>query len=307
MYNFSYFTFLAQILIFLVLIIVIFKFFKKTDVTEGMITSDKFIFKQGSDIYDDFYANIYDYLVYNLVKNDFEYGAIVNSTSPTSQSVILDVGCGTGHHVNQFASQNFEVIGIDISKAMIDKSISNYPELKKNFIVGDVLNSKQFYPNSFTHIMCLYFTIYNFKDKTLFFNNCYNWLMPGGYLIVHLVDKDKFDPILPPGNPLYIVSPQRYAKKRITKTSVIFNDFKYNSEFKPNVNNDNTEENVSIFEEKIKFNNGNYRKHEHKFYMENINQISSMATECGFALHSKIDMLKCAYESQFLYIFVKPE
>ena len=43
-----------------------------------------------------------------------------------------------------------------------------------------------------------------------------DWLMPGGYLIVHLVDRESFDPILPPGNPLYVVSPQKYAKERIT-------------------------------------------------------------------------------------------
>ena len=58
-----------------------------------------------------------------------------------------------------------------------------------------------------------------------------NWLMPGGKLIVHLVDRDKFDPILPPGNPLYIVSPQKYAKERITKTKITFNEFLYNSNF----------------------------------------------------------------------------
>ena len=51
--------------------------------------------------------------------------------------------------------------------------------------------------------------------------------MPGGYLIVHLVDRESFDPILPPGNPLYVVSPQKYAKERITKTKVHFNDFIY--------------------------------------------------------------------------------
>ena len=41
------------------------------------------------------------------------------------------------------------------------------------------------------------------NNKQTFFNNCMDWLMPGGYLIIHLVDREKFDPILPPGNPLY--------------------------------------------------------------------------------------------------------
>jgi hypothetical protein len=41
--------------------------------------------------------------------------------------------------------------------------------------------------------------------------------MPGGTLIVHIVDREKFDPMLPAANPLYIVSPQKYAKERIQK------------------------------------------------------------------------------------------
>jgi hypothetical protein len=76
-----------------------------------------------------------------------------------------------------------------------------------------------------------------------------DWLMPGGYLIVHLVDRETFDPILPPGNPLYVVSPQKYAKERITQTKITFNDFIYTSNFsldKPN--------NMAMFDEKFKFN-----------------------------------------------------
>ena len=41
--------------------------------------------------------------------------------------------------------------------------------------------------------------------------------MPGGYLILHLVNRDKFDPILNAADPLHLVSAQKHAKeKRIT-------------------------------------------------------------------------------------------
>ena len=49
---------------------------------------------------------------------------------------------------------------------------------------------------SFTHITCLYFTIYYIKDKTRLFKNCYDWLKPGGYMVLHLVNRNMFDPIL---------------------------------------------------------------------------------------------------------------
>jgi hypothetical protein len=128
-----------------------------------------------------------------------------------------------------------------------------------------------------------------------------DWLMPGGFLFVHLVDREKFDPILPPGNPLYVVSPQKYAKERITKTKVTFNDFVYTSNFNFNKEND-----ISTFDEKFKFNDGKIRKQQQKLYMEDTATIVNIAQECGFILHGKLDMVKCAYDNQYLYIFVKP-
>jgi len=297
----------GKILIFIALLLIIVVFFKSLkQVKEGMDnynvdTTDKnFLFKQGNAIYDDFYANIYDYLVFSQVKNDYEVGVITNNTNLNEKSIIVDIGCGTGHHVADLSSKNLNVIGIDISPSMIKKAQEKYPSLASYFKVGNVLNGTLFNDNSLTHILCLYFTIYYIEDKMRFFNNCMNWLMPGGYLIVHLVDKYKFDPILPPGNPLYIVSPQKYAKERITKTKVTFNNFVYNANFKLHDND------TASFEEKFKFNDGKVRKQEQILYMEDLPTIVNMALDAGFVIHAKIDMVKCAYENQYLYVFYKP-
>ena len=268
-------------------------------VKEGMIDQQQFLFKQGSEVYDDFYANIYDYLVFNIIKNDYEVGAIINSTRPGETSIIADIGCGTGHHVNSLSSKNLNVIGIDISPSMIQKAKEEFPD--NVFKVGDALDSNLFKMNSLTHILCLYFTIYYFKDKRRFFDNAMDWLMPGGYLIVHMVDRETFDPILPPGNPLYIVSPQRYAKERITKTKIHFNDFVYESNFNLDKDND-----IATFDEKFKFENGKVRKQQQKMYMEDTSTIVNMAQDCGFILHAQLDLVKCAYEHQYLYVFIKP-
>jgi SAM-dependent methyltransferase len=282
--------------------LVVIIFFKNINpIKEGYTDSKEFVFKQGPEVYDQFYANIYDYLVFNHIKNDYEVGTIVNSTEPNETSVIADIGCGTGHHVNDLSLRNLNVIGIDISPDMINKAREIFPDIKNKFKVDNALNGHLFKDSSLTHILCLYFTIYYFENKMQFFNNCMNWLMPGGYLVVHLVDKYKFDPILPPGNPLYIVSPQKYAKERITKTKVTFNDFTYNADFKLDKSND-----IAIFDEKFKFNNGKTIKQEQKLYIEDLPTIVNMAQEAGFILHAKIDMVKCAYENQYLYIFVKP-
>jgi hypothetical protein len=139
------------------------------------------------------------------------------------------------------------------------------------------------------------------KDKQRFFDNAMYWLMPGGFLIVHLVDRETFDPILPPGNPLYIVSPQKYAKERITSTKVTFEDFVYTSDFKLDKDNDS-----ATFDEKFKFNDGKVRKQQQVLYMEDTSEIVNKAQNSGFILHSKVDMVKCGYESQYLYVFIKP-
>ena len=126
--------------------------------------------------------------------------------------------------------------------------------------------------------------------------------MPGGYLIVHLVERDHFDPILPPGNPLLYISPQRYAKQRITSTKVKFTDFSYSADFKLDDKNDK-----ALFVEKFKNDNdGKVRKNEHEMYIPDIQQIVDEAQSCGFIVESKADLLQCQYEYQYLYVFVKP-
>ena len=290
----------GKILVFIALLLILIVLFKQLNYTkEGMTNNEKFISKDNTSLYDNFYADIYDYLVYSSVKNNYEIGAIINSTSPIESSVIADIGCGTGHHVGSLSAKNLNVIGIDTSTDMIKLAKEKYPN--SNFKLGNALDRTLFNMNSLTHVLCLYFTIYYFPNKKEFFNNCMDWLMPGGYLIVHLVDREKFDPILPPGNPLYVVSPQKYAKERITKTKVTFNNFVYNANFDLNKEN-----NIASFHEKFKFKDGSVRKNEHKFYMEDTTTIVNMAQDSGFIIHGKVNLVKCAYEHQFLYIFMKP-
>lgn len=292
----------GKILMFITLMLTAIVFFKR-DVfnirREGYEQNDQFLFKKGVNLYDDFYSSIYDHLVFSNIKDDYEVSQIINQTGPTQESSILDVGSGTGHHVAKLSQKGLNVIGLDISPAMIKQSTKAFPDYK--FKLGDAMNTSEFSNNEFTHVLCLYFTIYYFKDKQQFFNNCAEWLIPGGYIVLHLVDRQKFDPILPPGNPLYGGSPQKYAKKRITHTKVHFNDFVYQSNFLLE-----EDKNIATFEEKFKFTDGKVRKQEHNMYMEPMEEILEIARDAGFIIEGKIDLMKCGYESQYLYILTKP-
>jgi SAM-dependent methyltransferase len=294
----------GKVLILVIIFLIVYTLFKNVnEKKEGFsISTDEFTFKDGkSNIYDDFYVNIYDQLVYSDVKNDYEIKQIVNNTKPDEKSIILDIGSGTGHHVAALASQNFKVVGVDQSKQMVDKAKEMYPKL--DFMQGDVMNAMTFQPQSFTHILCLYFTIYYMQDKLQFFRNCMNWLMGGGYLVIHLVDKYLFDTMIPPANPLLLLTPQRYAEKRITTSKVAFDDFQYMSNFEIN-DTDNHAKFVESF--KNKKNGKVFRKQEHELYMEPYKEILSMAKDAGFIIQGKIDLLQSGYEYQYLFVLAKP-
>lgn len=294
----------GKVLIFVVLFLIVYMLFKnEIERKEGFSMDTKeFTFKDGkSQVYDDFYVNIYDQLLYNDVKNDYEIKEIVNNTKPDERSVILDIGSGTGHHVAALADKNFKVMGVDKSQDMVNKAKEMYPKL--DFMQGDVMNAMSFQPQSFTHILCLYFTIYYMPDKLQFFRNCMNWLMGGGYLVIHLVDKYMFDTIIPPANPLLLLTPQRYAEDRITKSKVTFEDFQYISNFEVN-ENDNSAKFVESF--KNKKSGKVFRKQEHDLYMEPYKEILAMAKDAGFIVQGKIDLLQSGYEYQYLFVLVKP-
>jgi len=295
-------------LLFLILVVLLNTVSMRRKLKEGYEQRDEekkekgenFILKEGNDIYDDFYISIYDDLFYSTMKDDYEIGQIINKTEPTSESRILDIGSGTGHHVSKLQEQGYNVIGLDASEAMVKKAKDTFPS--SEFIVGDATGALNFQFNYFTHILCMYFTIYHIKNKERFFTNVINWLMPGGYFILHLVDRENFDPILPAGQGFLIVSPQKYAKERITKTKVHFNDFVYSADFDLN-----SSKNIAIFNEKFKFTNGSrVRKNQHVLYIETTDDILTIAQQCGFIIDGKIDLLKCGYDSQFLYILRKP-
>jgi ubiquinone/menaquinone biosynthesis C-methylase UbiE len=292
----------GKVVIFTILLMLLIMVFKdlKSGKLEGFEQGDKFLFKSGDEIYDDFYADIYDYLVFNNLKDEYEVGEIMNKTGASSQSKVLDIGCGTGHHVASMKGRSIDIVGIDISPSMIKKAKENYPDYQ--FQVADATNSQLYPADSFTHILCMYFTIYYIQDKNMFLHNCYNWLMPGGYLILHLVDRVNFDPILPPGNPLLYVSPQKYATKRITHTNVKFTDFAYNANFELDEQN-----NIAKFTEKFKNDkDGKVRKQEHVMYMPDLKEIVDEVQSTGFIVESIIDLVQCQYEYQYLYIFTKP-
>ncbi len=266
---------------------------------EGFKSQKKQYVLKTDDLFDEFYCSIYDELLLSTKKNIYEVKELMHVLNPKNGLRALDVGSGTGPHVEILNEKGYECMGIDKSSAMIEKSKENYPD--NNYQVVDALNTSAFDASQYDLITCFYFTIYYLQDKETFFHNCIQWLAPGGYFVIHLVDRNKFDPMVPPANPLVIVSPQKYAKERITESTVHFGDFKYSADFKMK------DDDLAIFKEKMKFKNQNkVRENEHRLYMEKHQDIIKMIKKVGFLLDGRIHLNRTQYEHQYLYVFKKP-
>jgi ubiquinone/menaquinone biosynthesis C-methylase UbiE len=264
---------------------------------EGFSQNEKFILKTNKDINDAFYSDIYDDLHYKKSKNDFHVNKAIYHSN--DNDIILNVGCKTGRVAGELSNEsNYTVYAIDESSEMIALGKNKYPNVK--FSVGSPLKTMLFSENTFNQILALNFTIYYFKDKRTFLQNCYHWLQPNGYLIIQLINKSLFDPVIPASNPFYLVNPQTFAEKRITTSSVKFNNFNYNADFKIYPND------LATFKEVFKFKDGKIRQHEQKLYMPSPNKIVAMSQEVGFIVNAKYDLIECAEAYQYLYVLQKP-
>ena len=275
------------LLIVLIIVLFVYKIFRYDgSKIEGFEQQESFLHLNDTLIYDDFYAKVYKSLTNKNIVTNLEIVNILEATKTTTESIILDIGCRVaGKDVN--GGKNLEIIGIDTSKHMVKQHMMSYPDLK--FMLGNVLNSAQFNPNSFTHILALDMVIYGFKDKRLFINNCFDWLMPGGYFVVFLVDITNYQPI-DVTLPIKLISDDSNEKSNI----------KYNANYIKN------KDDTMTINEKFIFANGNIRKQDETMYLEDKQVILTIIQQTGFILQSIQDVSNLNYGNQFIYTFVKP-
>ena len=295
-------TFWMQIVITLAVIMAIILLFKYQNTAafhEGFVQDKPFVSKTGTSVYDDFYVDIYDRLMECKKRADYEIAQVIQTTQPdTKYDTLLDIGSGTGHLVSLLQKKGFRVYGLDNSKAMVDYCEKHNPDaLIKH---GDALEPMMYEQGVFSHIFCMGFMVYHVDNKAQLFHNIYHWLRPGGYFIVHLIDPDKFDTIVPAGRPKMIKSPQNYVKRRIIKTNVDFIDFTYSGEYE-------FRKNETLFKET--FVDGltkNVRKNEIPLYMETRQNIIRAIMMTGFTSKGEFNMVPCNGDKyQYIYIFVK--
>ena len=281
---------LSLILIFLWLIK------KNVSDNEGFSQELPFILKEGDDIFDEFYAQIYDIIHKpNLYVDSITDDIIKNTNINEDKCVSLVIAGDTGEQNNSFQSKGIDTYTIFKHLDMYNHSLIKFPNMKAK--VDDLENPMAYETNTFSHILCSGTTLYTMKTKEIFFRNVYNWLIPDGVFLLQLSDRSKFNTISNSINNKLIDSPQKYHNERITDSEIDFGSFKYLSKY----DFSDAEKDIVYFSETFTDSQTQHvRKQDQILYMENIDDILKIALICGFSVFSKINLIQD--DNQFIYI-----
>jgi ubiquinone/menaquinone biosynthesis C-methylase UbiE len=253
---------------------------------------------------DSLYASIYKALWHPPDKLQFEEVSmqdIALADQTISTVKVLDMCCGVAPHACWFKNLGVDYTGVDISSDMLEKARKDCPSAK--FQKGDVSNASLFSPKTFSHTLLLGFSIYQFQNSKMIFDNAYLWTQPGGFFIVHLVEPDKYDPLLDLASPFAAFSLQKYSLERQTKSEIYFNKFKYTGNFRKKKNEDD-----ATFEEVITFYDPKdlkYREQIQRWTMPSLDRMIEIAKTSGFRMKDKVHLVSCSKEYQYLVYFTK--
>lgn len=252
-------------------------------------------------LFDDFYSRVYDVIVDGGVRQKAEVMMALSyakTVRPELKTIsVLDVGSGTGDAVANFKNEGVgKAVGLDMSDAMV--AAARRKHSKGDYRVGEAEVAGQFAAGEFNLITLFYFTYCYLHDPDAAFRNFFNWLQPGGVLVIHLVNREKFDPILEAASPFVAFSVQKYAKKRVTRSRVSFDKFDYEADFQ-------REGDRAEFHEDFTFKSGKHRRQTHSLRMPVMETVVARAEANGFTYKQFLDMTGVGYEYQYLFIFVR--
>ncbi len=278
----------------------------------GAAEESKHDWLNNKQLYDKFYASVYDLLVQPQKRSAAEVAYLLKrwteGGTKTNTLRILDAGCGTGISSLNFAKEGVaKVIALDSSEPMLEHArtvnlaASTLTDEQKALIDwrnGDLNDSAALKPSEVDAACLLYFTTYYIRDLDVLFRNLALWVRPGGHLAVHVVNKYKFDPMLEAANP-FMFSLQKYSKERLTKSKVKFDKFDYEAEFGLDPDTPSTAE----FRETFRFKDNTVRRQRHNFYMQDIPIIVNKAKSAGWFYKGYVDQTRMGFEYSYLLIF----
>jgi SAM-dependent methyltransferase len=274
---------------------------------EGFEDGSTVTYEDPKQIYDDVYATIYDMLWHPNEKLNYERVSIQDislADQPINSVRIVDMCCGTAPNACYFKDLGVDYVGVDISESMLKKARDNCP--KAVFQEGDVTQVHLFPQKSASHCLLLGFSIYEFQNPKILSDNAYQWLKPGGYFVVHMVDPDKFDPLLDLASPFAAFSLQKYSIDRVTDSTIYFDQFKYIGKFsKKKDEDDATFDETLVYYDKANNNGNKYRENKHRLNMPSKERLIDIVKTSGFRHLETVDLVRCGKEYQYICYFMK--
>jgi hypothetical protein len=157
-----------------------------------------------------------------------------------------------------------------------------------------------------THCILTGFSIYQFQNPKIISDNAYQWLQPGGYFVVHMVDPDKYDPILNLASPFAAFSLQKYVFERQTDSTIYFDKFKYIGKLKKKKDEDQaTYEETFAYYDKDDNKGNKYRENKHHWNMPSKERMIDIIKTSGFTHIETVDLVRCSKEYQYIVYFTK--
>jgi ubiquinone/menaquinone biosynthesis C-methylase UbiE len=264
-------------------------------------------YEDAKDIYDDVYAAIYNLLWHPNEQLKYEQVSIHDialAEKPVTAIKVLDMACGTAPHACYFKTLGVDYVGVDLSDGMLNQARKDCATA--TFQNGDVTQAHMFPPKSASTCLLLGFGVYDFQNPKVLADNAYQWLTPEGVFVVHMVDPDKFDPLLDLASPFAAFSLQKYALERQTESVVYFDQFKYAGKFDKKTGEDRASFNETLSYYDPSTNHGvKYRENKHHLTMPSKERLIDLFKTSGFRHLETVDLVRCGKEYQYLVYFTK--
>jgi SAM-dependent methyltransferase len=277
---------------------------------ENTARKSSIVIDDPAKFYDDFYVSRIHQAYYpdskNICRCSDLYKTAFLRLYPKEKTKTLLVGANTGRFLDALCGICPDVTGIVKHDSL--KTLADTMAPKASVRIGDVVQDRELFDeNTFTHVVFEDRTLYEFHshdERRTAIQHAIRWLKPGGRLIIRVVDRDRFDPMIPTSVPLRGLNIQNYLKDRKRDSTVHFKD---GSHIQTNFTAIPSED-KAVFREDLYDTNGSLvRTQVHRWSMPNKDAILEEVMKMGMEHDQNLSLAPCTTPFESYEIFVKPE